>query len=422
MTELLFFLLGFAACAIIFFLVNSSNNKEKDQFITKEKEARLKAEAELVALKKYYEESGKHIKETFESLASNVMQTNAKSFIQLAQQTMEKYISKANDDYDKRKESIDYLVKPLKESLDKHENLVKDLQLTSNKTFGSLQSYLEELNRNQKNLEKETNALVTALKSPKVRGRWGEIGLKRIVEFSGMASFCHFNEQVNVSGEENNFRPDMVVSLPDSKKIVIDSKVPLSAYLESFESDNDTTRKDLIARHSKAVATHVKQLSSKAYWSQFDNTVDFVVLYIEVEPAFGAALAENPNLIVEAIQNRIVFATPSTLITLLQTVAYSWKQHTATENAVKIWQASQELYERLAQFSEYYQKIGSEINSLSKVFNQSIGSWESRIIPSIQKMENLGVNSEKKKPIVIEQLENETRKFKKEYRNDEYND
>jgi DNA recombination protein RmuC len=227
-----------------------------------------------------------------------------------------------------------------------------------------------------------------------------------------MSSFCDFNEQVNRDTDDGRLRPDMIVNLPDNKRIVIDSKVPLNKYLEGIESESDETRKQCFMEHAKAVERHVKNLSSKAYWSQFDNSVDFVVLYIEVEPAFGAALFENNQLLLDAIQNRIVFATPTTLITLLQTVAFSWKQHTATENAIQIWQSAKEIYERLAIFTEYIQKLGTDINSISKTYNQAVGSWESRVMPAIRKMENLGISSEKKTIQEIQPVESITREIK----------
>lgn len=337
------------------------------------------------------------LKETFESLASKVSRSNNQTFIQLAKETMNGLIVKAEEDYSRRSESINELIKPLKESLDKHEKLVVDFQKGNNQAIGSLKNYLEELGKSQKSLEKETGALVTALKSPKVRGRWGEIGLKRIVEFSGMSHYCDFDEQVHTHTEDGQMRPDMIVKLPGNRQIVVDSKLPLNAYLNALETEKETDKKQFLKEHAKAVSNHMKNLATKAYWSQFEDSIDFVVLYIEVESAFSAALGENHQLIIEGLKNRIVYATPTTLISLLQTVAFSWKQQKVGENAQKIIQSSSELQERIAAFNEFLNKIGQNINSLVKTYNQSIGSWEGRVLPGVKKMEELGVKSEKKK-------------------------
>ena len=386
--NILFLLIGLLSGLIISWLYsNHKFNKAKlqlDKNILAEKELRIKAEANIESLTKVYNNAQENLKNSFDKIVNDAVNNNNENFLLLANQSMEKYFT------------------PLKEKLDKHENLVKNIQSDSDKTFGSLRNYIEELNKSQDRLAKETNSLVSALKSPKVRGKWGEIGLKRIVEFSGMSPYCDFSEQVSVKSDEQMFRPDLIVYLPGNKQIVVDSKVPLNAYLDAIETNNEKLRKQFLIKHSKALQTHAKQLSSKAYWSQFDEAVDFVVLYIEVEPAFGAALLENNKLVLEAIKNRIVFATPTTLITLLQTVAYSWKQQKATENATRIWHSTKELYERIAKFTEHIQKIGTNIDSLAKSYNNAIGSWKYRVEPGLKKLQELGIDSEKKK---IKELE-----------------
>ncbi|OQY05928.1 MAG: hypothetical protein B6I20_00115 [Bacteroidetes bacterium 4572_117] len=352
------------------------------------------------------------LKNTFETLATKVSRSNNQTFIELAKETLTGLIVKAEEDYSRRSESINQIVKPLKESLDKHEKLVVDFQKGNNMAIGNLKTYLEELGKSQKSLEKETGALVSALKSPKVRGRWGEIGLKRIVEFSGMSHYCDFNEQVSTNTEDGQLRPDMIVNLPENRKIVVDSKLPLNAYLNALEAENDAEKKQFLREHAKAVKNHTKDLSAKAYWSQFDNSIDFVVLYIEVESAFSAALNENHHLITEGLKNRIVYATPTTLISLLQTVAFTWKQQKAGENAQKIIQSSQELQERIAAFNGFLNKIGLSLNSLVKTYNQSIGSWEGRILPGLKKMEELGIKSEKKELKELKQIDKNVRELK----------
>jgi len=414
MAEFLFLLVGIAIGGFAAWFtasgraenISRQKMKELESDFKQETAQRIRYETELSILKK----STNGGSDNFEAIAAKALKNSSEMFIKLANETMEKVSGKAESNFKGTQNAIEGIVKPLQTSLQKHEKLLAEMREGSSETFGSLKSYLTELAKSQKSLEKETGALASALKSPNVRGRWGEIGLRRIVEFSGMTEFCDFETQVSINKDNQNFRPDMIVKLPGGKNIAVDSKVPLNAYLDMIEAENENDKSKFASLHAKSVMRHVKELSSKAYWSQFDNSVDFVVLYMEVEPAFGAALAENKNLFAEAAANRIVFATPATLIALLQTVSYSWKQQTATENAQKIWKQSNEIYERLAAFSEYLHKIGGGIESLAKTYNQSIGSWERRVQPSIRKMEELGAASEKKKLKELELSETQIRK------------
>ncbi len=377
-------------------LAEKERRKETEQELLAEKERRMKAEAEIKAFLSKNSSQDTAIKNMMEAVAAKAMQTNSETFLKMAKQVMGNYIGAAGNTIKENKHNLSAVIEPLRQKLDKQEALVRELENHNNRTFGSLKNYLEQLNKGYNLLAKETSTLSTALKAPKVRGRWGEIGLKRLVEFSGMSNYCDFDEQLTTNTEHGKLRPDMIVNLPDRKKIVVDSKVPLNAFLEAIETDDEALKAELAKKHRRAVEQHLKNLASKAYWAQFEDTVDFVVMYIEVEPAFGLALSENKNLVTDAMSNRIVFATPTTLITLLQTVSYSWKQHKATENATKIWQQSKEIYERMANFADYFRKIGSGLNNLNKTYNQAVGSWESRIMPSLRKMEQLGVSSEKK--------------------------
>jgi DNA recombination protein RmuC len=390
----------------------SNDTKRLEYQLNEEKIKTIQLQGKLNAESELNRTINESMKSTFESLSAKVMQSNNQAFIQLANETLKSILTKAESDYKQGNEAIHHIIKPLKESIDRHEKLVTEFQMGNNKAMGSLKTYLEELGKSQKSLEKETGALVNALKSPKVRGRWGEIGLKRIVEFSGMSSYCDFEEQTSTSTDEGRLRPDMIISLPENRKIIVDSKVPLNAYLDALETPLEQDKMQFMQAHSKALQTHMKNLSNKAYWSQFDKSIDFVVLYIEVESAFAAALHENPHLVTEGLQNRIVFATPTTLITLLQTVAYSWKQQKAGENARKIFESSRELHERLIVFNSYLQKLGQNLNTTVSFYNQAVGSWESRVSPSIKKMEDLGALSDKKELQELELIEKSTRELK----------
>ncbi len=370
--------------------------KAKEAELLTEKEARIRSEAELKAYLQANKETEERLSNHFKVMANEALRTNHESFLQLAGQSFQHQQSQNKNLYSKQQKEIENIITPLREGLNKQEELIHHLQNQTGKTFGSVSQQIEQLMMSQKSLEKETGTLVSALKSPRVRGRWGEIGLKRVVEFSGMSAYCDFQEQVHQQTDTTSVRPDMIVQLPENRKIIVDSKLPLSAFLELLETDDEAERKLLQAKHAQALARHARDLGSKAYWNQFDDSIDFVILYIEIEPAFAAAITENVQLVQEAIQNRVVFATPTTLITMLQTIAYSWKQHKATENAIQIWKQSKEVYQRLATFSDYMQKIGNSIHSLTKVYNQSVGSWESRVQPSIKRLEELGVDTNKK--------------------------
>lgn len=415
--EILFLIVGLLVGGIVaWFVANkkfAEREKDSNERLAFEKEQRIKLQAELQSVKNIHEEVYRNMRNNLDLQATKSMQENSKNFMQLAQLTMEKYLEKAENRTSEKEQELINVLKPIKERLDKQEEMVKTFRTDSDKTFGSIKNYIEELNKSQNNLAKETQLLASALKSPRIRGRWGEIGLKRIIDFAGMSEYCHYEEQANVNTHEGRLRPDLIVNLPDDKKIIVDSKVPLNSYLEAIEESDEQTRNQHLANHAKAVQNHVKQLSSKAYWEQFEGSADFVVMYIEVEPAFAASLQYNKNLITDAIQNRVVFATPTTLITLLQTVAYSWKQHKATENAIAIWHTTKETYNRIAIFTEHLQKIGSNIDQLSRSYNQAVGSWEHRVEPGLRKIEELGINSENKKLQKPEKTENTVRKPKK---------
>lgn len=359
-----------------------------------EKEKFLKADAQFSAQKIHFEQLEKQLKESFHHLASEAVQENNKSFLNLAEKTLEKYTLRANNEMEMGSERIKNILQPLSHSLEKHEELIKQLENQNSQTFGSLKNHLDELIKKQNSLEKETGALVNALKQPKVRGKWGEIGLRRIVEYAGMTEFCHFDEQKSVQTTDGLLRPDMIIYLPEKRKVVVDSKVPLLSYLNSLEVSNEHEQDLLLTAHAAALRKHVRDLSSKSYWAQFDDSVDFVVLYIEVESAFGTALKYDKDLINIAIKSKILFATPTTLISLLQTVSYTWRQHKATENAIEIWKQAKTVYERLTIFSEYLQKIGNNINSLVKTYNSGVGSWQQRVMPSVKRLSELGVSIE----------------------------
>jgi DNA recombination protein RmuC len=281
------------------------------------------------------------------------------------------------------------MLKPVKESIDSYKKRIEELEKGSEKTFGRVTEMLSNIQITNASLQKETGALVNALRNPRVRGRWGEIGLKRVVEFSGLSAHCDFVEQVYTEGEDSILKPDMIINLPGNSHVVVDSKLPLDAYLSALETDDEVSRDLLFAKHAKDLRDHVNKLSKKQYWSQFANTPDFVVLYMEVESALNVALMTDKTLLQDAMNNKIILTTPTTLIVVLKSVAMSWQQHNITENAMAIMDAANDFYCRVSVFADHFSRVGGGLRAALKGYNDAVGSWESRVLPSGRKLEQL---------------------------------
>ncbi len=352
---------------------------------------RARVEAQANSL----DEVRKAMVDTFKSAASDALSQNNKQFLDLAKSQLETQVKGAEGDLDKRKTAIEEMLKPVKESIDSYKKRIEELEKGSEKTFGQVTEMLANIQTTNTSLQKETTALVNALRNPRVRGKWGEIGLKRVVEFSGLSAHCDFFEQVYSEGEESVLKPDMIINLPGNSHVVVDSKLPLDAYLQALETDDEISRNILFAKHAKDLRDHINKLSKKQYWSQFANTPDFVVLYMEVESALNVALMTDKTLLQDAMNNKIILATPTTLIVVLKSVAMSWQQHTITENAIQIMDAATELHGRLSVFAEHFDKVGGGLKTALKGFNDAIGSWESRVLPAGRKLEQLKATDNK---------------------------
>ena len=328
--------------------------------------------------------------DTFKAAALDALRSNNHQFLELAQQKLDGTVKEADGQLEQRKAAIEELLKPLTLSIQKHKERTEELERASQRTFGSVQEMLNGLQGSQEQLKKETGALATALKNPRVRGRWGEIGLRRVVEFSGMNQYCDFTEQTHVRTEdERSLRPDLVVKLPNHRTIVVDSKLPLEAYLAAVEAGDDSTRETCLKRYAAAVKGHMNALSRKEYWSQFESSADFVVLYIEVEPAFATALQMDPTLIEEGLKNKIIFATPTTLIAMLRSIALTWQQKDLAKNAEEIADAAAELHERLKVYGDHLAGVGKGLNTAVTAFNRAVGSYDTRVLVSGRRMEEL---------------------------------
>jgi DNA recombination protein RmuC len=318
--------------------------------------------------------------DAFKALSSDALRNSNQAFLQLAKTTLNAVIAEARGDVDKRKEAIDGLIRPLQDALNRYEEQIKGMEERRQQAYGSLDTQLKSVASTQQQLQRETANLVTALRTPQVRGRWGEMTLHRVVEMTGLSEYCDFDRQVSVTTDDGRLRPDMVVRLPGDRSIVVDAKTPLDAYLVACEAADEDARREAMSRHADQLRKHIQQVSSKTYWSQFSRTPDFVVLFIPGECFFSAALMEDRELLDDGIQNKVLLATPVTLVALLKSVALSWQEERVVQNAQQIAQASHELFDRICVFARHLAKVGDGLEKAAKAYNDAVGSWQSRVL------------------------------------------
>ena len=330
---------------------------------------------------------------TMKSLAADALATNNQSFLLLAKSQLEQVQQKGTHDLDQRKQAVEHLVAPIKESLQKVDGKLQELEVARQGAYSELKEQVRQLTDSQKELRTETGNLVTALRSPVVRGRWGEMQLRRVVEMAGMLAHCDFVEQTSVRGDDGGrLRPDVVVRLPGGKQVVVDAKAPLQAYLDALEAKDEDTRRAFLADHARQIRDHIAKLSAKSYWSQFEQTPEFVVLFIPGETFFSAALEHDPTLIEEGVNQQVILATPTTLIALLRAVAYGWNQEKVAESARAVSELGRELYKRLATLTDHFSKVGRGLESAVRAYNDSVGSFERSVLPGARKLKDHGVS------------------------------
>jgi len=350
-----------------------------------------KASGEQVAL---LESTRKALSDEFKALSREALLQNNKSFLEIADRDLEE-----------RRKRIEETVKPVRETLDKFQD---EVHLIEKQRIGAYEKLMEQLRgvgEGQLRLQSETANLVRALREPQARGRWGEMQLRRVVEFAGMLEKCDFTEQKNIQSEEGNLRPDLIVHLPGERQIVIDSKVPLNAYLDSLNLNEEVAREAALRRHADQLKAHIQQLSRKAYWQQFKSAPEFVVLFLPMETVFGAALQIDPGLIEEAATRRVILATPTTLIALLRVIHHGWQQEKIAESARAISELGQELHDRLAVFAAHMDKVAAGIASATRSFNDASRSLESRVLVTARKFRSLGTVSGDKQITTIREIE-----------------
>jgi len=335
------------------------------------------------------DDAQRKLSETFQALSAEALRRNNTSFLELANVSLERFQESAKGDLDKRQTAISELVKPVRESLEKVDAKIQEIEVARAGAYEALTGQVRTMMEAQGRLRTETNNLVAALRSPVVRGRWGEVQLRRVVEMAGMLAHCDFVEQISVTTETGRLRPDLLVNLPGGKQIVVDAKAPLAAYLEAMEAPDDETRLRKLTAHAGHIRSHIESLTKKAYWEQFAQAPEFVVLFLPGESFFSAALERDPALIEYGTERSVILATPTTLISLLKAVFYGWRQQKVAENAEEISRLGRELYKRLSDMGGHMEKMGRSLNSAVEHFNKLAATTESRVLVTARKFREL---------------------------------
>ena len=348
-----------------------------------------------------FELANAKLTQAFTDIANRSLRANSDTFLKLAEQNLGTHQEKAKRELSEREKAVEELVKPIRDALQASHKQITDLEKSRSEAYGSIRNQLEAMQLSQKSLTQETQNLVKALRRPEVRGQWGEITLRRLVELAGMVEHCDFVEQVHTTNSDQIIRPDMIVNMPDKRQLVVDVKTPLDAYLSAVEAEDDAQRKLGLERHAKNVRAHIRLLSSKAYWKQFDESPEFVILFIPGDQFLSAALAEEPDLIEYALTEQIILATPTSFVALLKAVAYGWRQLALADNAKEIRVLAEDLYGRLGTFVTHMNRVGRALASSVENYNKAVGSLERKVLPGARKFTELGVHGNKE----IEKLE-----------------
>jgi DNA recombination protein RmuC len=374
--------------------------------------SRLQTEASLIAAqleqeRAHIEQVKKDLSDHFKALSAENLQKSNEQFLELAKINFEKYEERSKGELSKRTESFSQLVEPVKESLKKFDEKLTDLEQKRAGAYQGLVEQVKSLQGSQENLRQEAKKLSMAMSSAKSRGNWGELQLKRVVEMAHMVEYCDFVQQTTINDSESQdlYRPDVIVNLPGGKKIAIDSKVPTTLYLESLEAQDETQRVEFLRSFADKIKDHVTQLSKKSYWDKIGPSPEFVVLFLPGDTFFSAVLDFHPELIEYAVEEKVLIATPTTLIALLKAVAYGWQQEDLSRNADEIKVLGQSLYERLQIMSNHLSDMGKGLRKTVECYNRTVGAFESRVLVSARKFGELGITQDTKDLEIVEQIE-----------------
>jgi DNA recombination protein RmuC len=398
MSVALFVLLGAVVGAVIGYLVAALRANRRATALTEElagTRARLTAQAELhQRTSDQLARNEEQLRASFDQIAGETLRSNSEMFLTLARESLAREHVTADATLKERETAIAQLVEPIRQALEKSEQQVQQLERERRESFITLKAHIETLGSGQAQLARETRNLVTALRRPEVRGRWGEITLKRVVELAGLVEHCDFTEQLQIEGDERTLRPDLVVHMPDARDLVVDAKTPLDAYLEAVEAQDDDMRRASLVRHARQVEARIRELASKSYWEQFENSPDFAVLFLPGDQFLSAALAEKPELIDMALKQSIIVATPSTLMALLKVIAYGWRQASVAQNAAVIRELGEELHRRLNTFTQHVAKVGKSLTAAVDAYNAAVGSLDRNVLPQARRFPELGVTGD----------------------------
>lgn len=371
-------------------------NAELGRSLARAQSETQSAEAQLESQKKFLEESRKELENSFRALASSALEGNTRQFLDLAEERMTRVRGENQAELDKRKQAIQELLTPLRDTLVRLESRTGEIEKARVDAYAKIDTHVNRLLEQTVRLQDKTTSLHTALKGSQVRGRWGEIALRNIAELSGMTEHCDFEEQETLAGGK---RPDMVVRLPGGRRIAVDAKTPLSAYLASLEAESDGERGALLDRHVADLRTHLKTLAGRDYAGSLDGELDLVVMFLPGDPYLAAAFSRDPDLQTEALRARVLIATPSTLVALLRTVAIYWQQRSMAENAEQIAETARTLYQRATVFAEHLDRVGKGLEGAVTAYNQAKASFERRFLPMAKQLEEMKVTEQAKRTL-----------------------